>query len=240
MKKLLIALSFIPALHGYSIKVQFSDCTKNIELAKLDQFESTQLSSLFPFIHKIWPKKLKTLDSNMFKLLTKLSKLDNAMLFDFCVALPQDQLKLLHFTLNECKIENKLHLAVNMAFLKKDSAAFTDLFNAQSFAQNYLYDYFNGEVWKAKAPVNHHNSVLYNIALELHEDAFYSKYYGINSDLWRMYSNTLYKFTTLMHYHDQVLKKPLAVDTQELKDTFMNFDAQVQNHLVDNKFVALT
>lgn len=230
MKKLFLALFFIPALHGYSIKVEFSDGVKTVDTAVLDQFESTKISSLFPLVHKRWPKQLKDLDSNAFNMLVTLSKLEDHKLFNFFATRKPDELKLLYFYIKNLKIDNKLREAMNMALLKKnDVSIFSSNKNLrEDLANEYLYDYYSGKVYDAKKDPSF-------ASCDTYEDAFYSKYYG-NPKL--TYARNF--FTALLYYHEQVLKKPLVIDTEELKEAYMFFDAQTQNFLVNNKFVTLT
>lgn len=236
MKKLFLALLLVPTIQGYSIKVQFSDGIKKVDTQELDQFESTELSSLIPIVHKVWAKNLKAVDSQTFKFLTSLTKLDDSKLFNFLVTRTPEQIKLLSFNIRNLKIDNKLRLATNMAFLKNPSLVSTVYpFDGFNFAQFYLYDYFKGKVWEAAGIAN---GASYS-AIKNSRELFYDKYYGDHTH-FMIVSDKHYRFTTLLHYHDQVLKKPLVIDTPELKETFIEFDSKIQNHLVENKFVTLT
>ena len=201
------------------VEIAFSDCTEQIEENLLNSIKSNKTHDQLVY-------DLKQIDSKTFRLLARLTLLDQAQLFSFLDSLNNDAFKLIFFWNRQVVASDNLGLILKIVFLK--NKAFHKLVDEKEMSL-IIYNLSPLLVRCDPEMVKYYtNKEFYN---KISDEYFAT---GFDTD----YVKDTQHILALVLFYDKTLQKPLPITTDYLKKLFGTLPKDLQTHLIETNLVS--
>jgi hypothetical protein len=220
----------LPLLFSFSlasaqpITVECSDGQIQIELADLRASKCLRItqdeSISYNFLSKC---SLPDIDSRSLKLFLKLSKLGDDKIFAFIDSLTPEEFRLIDYNAKYLRYYHEIDALFKYKFLKEYSLAGSRLEMIEFVDRKFFQFTFMRDIQRDICKWQRTNLFeKYCPGFRLSENEFCHDYRA---------------FFVLIDFYQQVMKKPLVLTTQHLKNIFYNFDSVLQNELLKKQLV---
>jgi hypothetical protein len=218
---LLLPLLFICSLANAGlVTVECSDGKAQFELTDLLESKCLRITQAESNI------SLNGIDSRSLKLFIKLSKLNDDKIFAFIDSLNPDEFGVIDHYAKYLRCYHEFDALFKYKFLKEYSLVGSrkemfDFVDNKFFQFKFIYDAQDGiSQWK--------QTTLFDI--------YCSKILGFSNQ--EILAVPDYRaFFVLIDFYQQVMKKPLKLSTQHLKNIFCSFDPSIQRELLKKQLV---